>query len=371
MSTLAVLPSGNLLILSAPPESWLTEAGPGLTDAAKLNLWHGLAPGTRSGYKSARESFEYFCSARGSNTYPAQQRELIEWITLRGSGSAEPFQGKVSADTLRHYLAAIRSVHVDRSLPLSVFDDKTLRRVLDGIRRRQPARESTQAVPLTLDILQKVVNVDAKSSHLTSSGLVDEVNMTAAMTTAYSAMLRSGEITYSASDLKNQTAFADTAVLRQDVTFGDDHVILSLKRSKTDYEHKGVSIVVASTGSSTCPVKALKRLFELDPQPPTAPLFRLSSRVFSYENFVAATRSRLRAHNVPNAMHFSGHSFRRGAATTAKLNGMLDSDIQRLGRWSSEAFQRYIDTDAAYKFRLSRQFLSGSSPPFTSPKASV
>ena len=31
--------------------------------------------------------------------------------------------------------------------------------------------------------------------------------------------------------------------------------------------------------------------------------------------------------------HYSGHSFRRGAATWAKQAGIPDSDIQLLGRW--------------------------------------
>ena len=56
---------------------------------------------------------------------------------------------------------------------------------------------------------------------------------------------------------------------------GDKHAIITLKRSKTDIKHKGVKIIIAATNSLTCPIKALRMLFEQDPQPQTKPLFRL------------------------------------------------------------------------------------------------
>ena len=169
---------------------------------------------------------------------------------------------------------------------------------------------------------------------------VDEVNLTAALATGFAGFLRSGEFTYETRDLSSWRTFESTSLLRSNVRFSDsfDHAILTLKRSKTDLEHKGVQIVLAASLNSTCPVLALKRLFENDVQPPNAPLFRFNSRAFSYSNFVTALRRRLQQYGISNSTSYSGHSLRRGAATQAKANGMLDTDIQRLGRWSSEAF---------------------------------
>lgn len=63
-------------------------------------------------------------------------------------------------------------------------------------------------------------------------------------------------------------------------------------------------------------------------------------------------------------MAFAGHSPRRGAAQHASDNGILDEDIKRLGRWSSEAFRGYFNTSNAYKFLLNKRFLTGRATPF-------
>ena len=332
----------------------------------KLNIWHGLSPSTRTTYRSARTSFEYFCAVRNQPAFPAQRLHLIEWATIRSTGSSECHQDRITSDTIASYFSALRSVHVDRGLPTTVFDDETLRRVLAGIKRRQPHHESSQAKPITLDILETAFNTNTDLSTMTESQKIDEINTVAAATVAYGGFLRSGEFTYESKDLQNKRVFTNTSLLRSDITFSDldEHVTVSLKRSKTDYDHVGVDIIIAATGTSTCPVQALRRLFEEDPQPRNSPLFRFSSGALSYRKFVGAVRSRLQKNGIPDSDNYSGHSFRRGAATQAKANGMLNEDIQRLGRWSSEAFRRYIDTDAAYRFRLSRHFLTGRSPAF-------
>jgi hypothetical protein len=358
-------PVTGLLTLSVPTAQWLAELGPGVSDFVKMDIWHGLAAGTRVSYNPARRSFEYFSSCRGKDAFPADGVDkalLMEWISARGRGISEKYMGLVGAATLRSYVAALESVCVDRGLPTDIFEDKQVRRQLAGIARRQPFKALKQAAPITEDILMNLVIPD-EAAEATPTGKVDEVNMVAAAVCCFSGFLRGGEVTFEDKDRSNQRNWEGTGLLRSDVTFSDtdEHVTLALKRSKTDYNHEGVEIIMSATGNSTCPVKALRRLFREDLQPINAPLFRFANRTFSYTNFVATLRSRLSRIGVPNCNLFTGHSFRRGAATTAKLKGVLDSDIQRLGRWSSEAFQRYIQSDFAYRLRLSKHFLCNTS----------
>lgn len=42
--------------------------------------------------------------------------------------------------------------------------------------------------------------------------------------------------------------------------------------------------------------------------------------------------------------HYSGHSFRRGAATSTRDADLSDEEIMLWGRWKSEAYRLYIYT---------------------------
>jgi hypothetical protein len=53
-----------------------------------------------------------------------------------------------------------------------------------------------------------------------------------------------------------------------------------------------------------------------------------------------------------NPMSYAGHSFRRGGATTMKLNGVSDSIIQQHGRWKSDAYRQYFDQQSNIDVRL-------------------
>ena len=53
--------------------------------------------------------------------------------------------------------------------------------------------------------------------------------------------------------------------------------------------------------------------------------------------------------------HYNTHSFRIGAATSAKEAGFSDVQIKMLGRWKSEAHQLYVHTPREQLAKLSKQ----------------
>ena len=178
-----------------------------------------------------------------------------------------------------------------------------------------------------------------------------------------------GELTYTAAEAKKAT-FAETGLTRLDILFAesDQYAILQLKRSKTDTEHTGVQIILAATGEPTCPVAALRRLFIQDPHPPNALLFRLQSSAFSRQAVVNILKQRIAAAGLSEA-NYSGHSFRKGAAQHAADHGMLDKSIQRLGRWTSNAFKLYFTTTLETLFNLNLSFQKGI--PLAVPRATM
>jgi hypothetical protein len=61
--------------------------------------------------------------------------------------------------------------------------------------------------------------------------------------------------------------------------------------------------------------------------------------------------------------NYSGHSFRRGAATWARSIDSPDADLQLLGRWKSEAYKRYIEVQPEHVYHVSRRLQTLPPPP--------
>jgi hypothetical protein len=319
-------------------------------------LWNGLAPDTRAGYNSA---VKY--SHMGLQAWPATEHALAEWITARASGKALiSYQKKVNPETIASMLSALWSVHVDRRYSLV---PPWIKRILEGIKRCQPDFEIHKAEPISIQTLVKTLKSCINS--------IPDTNFSTACKVAWAGFLRSGEFTYAEKDQPFSRNFINTKLTRSDITFDEqsEYAILRLKRSKTDYDHKGVEIVLAATHDDICLVTALQELFQVDKQLPSAPLFRSGTGAFDYDYFVNTLRKHLRKIDDPRADRYSGHSFRRGAAQHAADNGVLDDDIQRLGRWSSDAFKRYFNTSFAHRFSLNKCFLTGKAPPLSTYQA--
>ena len=97
-----------------------------------------------------------------------------------------------------------------------------------------------------------------------------------------------GEFIYIKTELGNRKLFSETKLTRNNITFSenDQHVVLQLKRSKTDVKYTGVEIIIAATNDSLCPVSALRKLFMLDSQPNNVPLFSLAGGAAFARNLV-------------------------------------------------------------------------------------
>jgi hypothetical protein len=188
------------------------------------------------------------------------------------------------------------------------------------------------------------------------------VNLYGAFCIAHAGFPRAGEITWTANDpIHGQTELAQWHLTRRSIQYEEDRLLLTLPSSKTDPCRKGVTITLSASRDATCPVTAMRHLYELCPSwTPLAPLLARppgdgrGSEAFTREYLVQHLRELLGQLGVRGA--YSGHSFRRGSATSAKAAGLADNEIQLLGRWSSNAYQAYIDYHPEQVFQIARRF---------------
>ena len=213
-----------------------------------------------------------------------------------------------------------------------------LEHVLRGIKRELSKKSSTSKprLPMTPNILLKLRSVLEEDP-----AAFDNIMLWAACCMCYFGFLRSGEVcTPSVTDYDPSAhlSFSDIAVDSHENT---SSIAVKIKASKTDPFRQGVTIYLGATGTKLCPVKAILAYIAVRGSA-QGPFFRFNNGQFlTRERLVKELRAALsKAHINPDL--YAGHSFRIGAATVAHAQGIEDSMIMTLGRWKSNAYQRYI-----------------------------
>ena len=118
---------------------------------------------------------------------------------------------------------------------------------------------------------------------------------------------------------------------------------LHIKQSKTNPFRKGIRLFLGKTGTDVCPLKAILPYLVARGTKP-GPLFLTTDGLpLKWQKFHNCLSTLLKNIGLP-ASQYNTHSFRIGAATSAKDAGILDTHIQMLGRWRSSAYQQYIRT---------------------------
>ena len=360
-------------LLNIEPPSWFLANAEFVNAGHARLIWNGLADGTRRGYRSTGNSYTRSCTMHSLPAWPASFESVCLWLTERLLGSTA--QKPVKPDTALSDLSALRAYHIDHRLNDDLFDrfSKHFRRMTDGARRLQPTTPKRVREPISRPTVARISEFVSSLPVPTSPAAPlaplapearDRLNVGTACRVAFAGFLRVGEFTYSAKDLANSRLFASTKLTRGDIRFSPtgDHAQLLLKRSKTDKNHEGVHILLAATNDAACPVAGLTQLFAHDPKPPSAPLFSLSSSAFTPAAFQSAVLKSLRNLGI-DSTGIKGHSFRKGAAQHAHDAGILNEQIQALGRWSSEAFRVYFSTPPTMLYAWNRQFQTGSPTP--------
>ena len=135
-------------------------------------------------------------------------------------------------------------------------------------------------------------------------------------------------------------------ISRGAVQFTSNGVLLHLPKSKTDQFRQGKNIAISPANDAACPVAALQLLFQKYPRSDTEPLFSRTLGPFN-KQWIAEklTSTLLKAGHDPTT--YSGHSFRRGAANSAIAAGIPIDDVKKMGRWKSNAVEKYLTQASA------------------------
>ncbi len=306
-------------------------------------LWHSLASSTRKSYSTGQHSYLDFarlhpayCNTDGG-LLPATQHGVMEWTTSLGARGLQP-------KTIKAYLSSLHSLHVDANLPFTTCKSPLVQCLLRGIKRCHGERDCNPKLPITLPILRQICGMLEESS-----ALYDNI-IRVAVTFAYAGFLCCGEFMVPSHDSAFNPAIH---LVRGVVHFWPDmedttHMSITLPASKTNPFQKGVTILVAAAPNhSTCAVSVMRCLFrQVPPLSDAVPLFPgisgLAGAALSCNVFIARLKTMLLGLGY-DSTKYSGHSFRRGAATSAAAAGYTDLELQQLGRWRSNTFKLYID----------------------------
>lgn len=186
----------------------------------------------------------------------------------------------------------------------------------------------------------------------------------AACCTAFFGFLRVGEMTIPSLEAYDSAIHLSLGDIALDSRTTPTIVWLTIKQSKTDPFCKGVRLCLGRTGSVVCPVKALLPYLAIRGSAPGSLFISASGAPLTRAQFKAHLSATLQKAGLDDSK-YNTHSFRIGAATSAKAVGISDVHIQLLGRWRSSAYLGYIKTPTHVLTQLSKQLVSS---PRTTPE---
>ena len=248
----------------------------------------------------------------------------------------------ISANTIKVYLSGVRQLHLrEGHPPPHTAEMAKLAQVLRGIKVSQASGSklttARQRLPITPEILRQV-----KGQWQRDPPTQDRIMLWAAFLTCFFGFFRSGEICVSQADSFDPSSDLSVDSVKLDSICNPRLIRIRLATSKTDPFREGAMINLPRTEDDLCPVAALLSWLVYRGGSP-GPLFLFQSGASLTRARLVTELRKVLSDVGLEAENFSGHSFRKGAATTAAAHGVPDSQIKILGRWKSSAFHVYLE----------------------------
>lgn len=235
-----------------------------------------------------------------------------------------------SPKSISTYLSAVAFVHKLKNDcdPTQSF---LVRKLVAGCYRVNPSVD--MRLPVTVEVLDKIIN---SLSHV-SSTVFEAVLFRAMFLFAFNAFARVGELA--------MTNTSTNLIQFENLSFASEvdqpavHVVFS--DFKHNVQRKRHAISFSHGPSSYSAVKALEDYIQYRGNGKGPVFLMLNMKPVPRSYFDRILRSCLSFAGLDSSV-YKGHSFRIGAATYWSQQGMSDSQIRSCGRWSSNAFKKYI-----------------------------
>ncbi|XP_021355998.1 uncharacterized protein LOC110452048 [Mizuhopecten yessoensis] len=300
------------------------------------DLWEtAIAPSTKHAYDTGFNTFIRFLLMAGIiNSVNLADMNVTENILIYFVAHCHNIN--LAYSTIKLYLCGIRFMCLKNDIP---YPNNTnlcrMHAVLGGVKRTR-RKVNRPRYPITFNILRDTCKYLRKNMNSFEDLMLETVCIV-----AFFAFLRCGEFTV------NKQFDHNINLCFNDLIIANEHVLLNLKKSKTDPFREGVTLKLFKNGSEICPYVACCKYMaarQCQNPAPDDPLFVIASgQALTRTVFIARFRHVLECLGI-NSDCYNGHSFRIGAATTSSLVYLPDHLIKVLGRWSSDAYCRYIRT---------------------------
>ena len=316
---------------------------------------YALTRSTHSSYATAEKMWwKCACETQMEGSFPASDDDILifaAWLIKRG----------LSGPSIEVYLSGIRTSHLIRGLKPVITRTEIVKTVIAGrthidqLDRRAGLRKTR--LPVTVTML-KLLKEELRASSLPN---VDTLALWAIASLLFFGGFRPGEIL-----CKNIGSFDPAfTFLKEDLTekpikVGNKSINtlqVFLKSEKTDSSERGRIIDVYSSNSSICPVKAVRKYFFFSKHTEKdMPTFRLNSgKPITTKLFNSHIKTYLGKHVDSDKRFVSGHSFRSGVATLIGQLGYSDEQLKAVGRWSSDAYLKYLKLPRTKRLEMAQE----------------
>lgn len=300
-------------VLSPEEASWLKQ----VRGEAK-------AANTVRTYKSQLKQWEAWCKARGATSCPATAESVslhILWM----------YDAKKSIATIETRFAAISWLHQEGGFESPTWQHSVLN-VLEGLRRRAATegRLPKPKAPITLaelKLLLLAINRD-------DCDVWRKIRARALFVLAFAAAFRRSELL---------GVHVEHLEFVEAERAENNCLVIRIPKSKTNQTGEAESVTVSwGANAETCPIRLL-RAWLTYAKVERGPVFAMSPTTF-----VRAIKRYIKVARIRGGMAaFSGHSFRAGHVTEAKLRGVPNEEIREVTRHTNDSQLDDYDRRAA------------------------